>query len=359
MLLYGRWRHHKDAPLSHIKEMLYRDLRGDPCSLFASGMMKLEDHPLLPIYRARVEAERKQNSDVPVEPPFSPILMSGGDVSDRVFSRFAIPDSFTRTETGTFKTVGFQMRTASIGSTIASSGGSTSSSRPTSSNIDSAVDLRSRTSASVSKQASRTASPKPATRITRPSLKSTWPLDNDDELEEPLTTDSFERKLIINKGRWVGCPEPQAYFWGERELQPFPRPVSFVSRAYINEYCRGEASDLRTQDRKITHVKAEEAENPFWDSDEEEEEEADEAPQDLKLGAKVPIKARQAVTLRAVSRQQRSNFLNSPFHPGNQKLDRFEWFTVDASDRTQTIVTAEDGYQHRFTPRPRGNMSFP
>lgn len=267
MLLYGRWKHHKDAPLSHLKDMISRDMRGnDSCSIFGSGMMSIEDHPVLPIYRARLKAEHKEDSDIPPEPPLSPILMSGRNASHRTLLRCAAPVSFTM-EAGTFKTTGFQMRTASMGSTI-----------------DSAIEVLSDTGASVSNTRKCTTFVNPTIRITPPSLPSPYFGSPLREPEEPLRTAHFERKLIPVNGVYYPVPKHNIDTNSENDIPdvtvPRKIPEPMIHERYVVEFC---------WDRNVTIVDAEDAENAFWETDEEEEDE-DDTTKATNLGAKMPIK---------------------------------------------------------------------
>lgn len=124
MALFGRWRHRKDAPLELVKNMIDRDLRGPgACSLYGPGGLKIEDHPLVCLYNERVEKLREEEPSTlqePKTPLLSPILLQGSSASQRLSMRSSTPITFSMSEDGTFKTTGFQMRTASTGSTVES-----------------------------------------------------------------------------------------------------------------------------------------------------------------------------------------------------------------------------------------------
>ena len=123
MVLFGRWRHRKDAPLSQVKEMIERELRGPgACSLYGPGGLKTEDHPLVCLYNERLEKLKEEESGDLQESksPLSPTLLQGNSASQRSSLRSSTPITFTVTEDGTFKTTGFRMRSGSIGSTVES-----------------------------------------------------------------------------------------------------------------------------------------------------------------------------------------------------------------------------------------------
>lgn len=124
MALFGRWRHRKDAPLEFVKDMIDRDLRGPgACSLYGPGGLRIEDHPLVCLYNERVEKLREEGSSTlqePKTPLLSPILLQGNSASQRLSMRSSTPITFSMSEDGTFQTTGFQMRTASTGSSVES-----------------------------------------------------------------------------------------------------------------------------------------------------------------------------------------------------------------------------------------------
>jgi hypothetical protein len=124
MALFGRWRHRRDAPLELVKNMIDRDLRGPgACSLYGPGGLKIEDHPLVCLYNERVEKLREEEPSTLQEantPLLSPILLQGSCASQRLSMRLSTPITFSMSEDGMFQTTGFQMRTASTGSTVES-----------------------------------------------------------------------------------------------------------------------------------------------------------------------------------------------------------------------------------------------
>lgn len=124
MVLFGRWRHRKDAPLSQVEAMIDQELRGPgACSLYGPRGLDTKDHPLVRHYIDRVgklQDEMTGNSETPETPLLSPILLQGSSVSQRYSMRSSTPVTFGITTDGTFKTTGFQTRTASAGSTVES-----------------------------------------------------------------------------------------------------------------------------------------------------------------------------------------------------------------------------------------------
>ncbi|KAM0723206.1 hypothetical protein Q7P37_001406 [Cladosporium fusiforme] len=285
MVLYGRWKHHKDAPLAHLKNMISSDMRGDPCSLFASGMMKLEDHPVLPVYRARLKAKGKEDHDLPLE-PLSPTLMSGRKISHRSALRFATPITFSRTLAGTFKTTGFQKRPASW------------------STLDSAVDLPSENEASASSRTSNTTSntlsfpPKigkgPPKALVNASFDGKEPY-------MPLRTRHFERKLLLTKATYD--PQPERDFSDLGDLAEVvdvfpPKPEAHILKEYLNEVNMVIVAAEDLKDAKGD-------ENPFYDSDEEDEDMNGGPPSPI-VFKKMPIRPlRKPVCLKKHQRQLR------------------------------------------------------
>jgi hypothetical protein len=124
MVLFGRWRHRKDAPLSQVEAMIDQELRGPgACSLYGPGGLDTKDHPLVCHYIDRVgklQDEMIGNSETPETPLLSPILLQGSSASQRYSMRSSTPVTFSMSSDGTFKTTGFQTRTASTGSTVES-----------------------------------------------------------------------------------------------------------------------------------------------------------------------------------------------------------------------------------------------
>jgi hypothetical protein len=122
MVLFGRWRHRKDAPLSQVEAMINQELRGPgACSLYGPGGLETKDHPLVCHYIDRVgklQDEMTGNSETPETPLLSPILLQGSSASQRYSMRSSTPVTFSMSSDGTFKTTGFQTRTASTGSTV-------------------------------------------------------------------------------------------------------------------------------------------------------------------------------------------------------------------------------------------------
>lgn len=125
MVLFGRWRHHKDAPLSLVKDMIEQELRGPgACSLYGPGGLKTSDHPLVCYYNERVEKlQQEEESALQASklPLLSPVLMQGSSASQRSLLRSTTPVTFSMSKDGTFQTTGFHKRTDSMGSTVGSS----------------------------------------------------------------------------------------------------------------------------------------------------------------------------------------------------------------------------------------------
>ena len=124
MALFGRWRHRKDAPLSIVKNMIDRELRGPgACSLYGPGGLKIEDHPLVCLYNERVEKSKEEESGTlqePKTPLLSPILLQGGSASQKLAMRPSTPITSGISQDGTFPTTGFRLRSGSTGSTVKS-----------------------------------------------------------------------------------------------------------------------------------------------------------------------------------------------------------------------------------------------
>ena len=124
MVLFGRWRHRKDAPLSQVKAMIEQELRGPgACSLYGPGGLQTSEHPLVVHYNERVEKIQEENINnlqEPKTPLLSPVLLQGSCASQRYSMRSSTPVTFGISKDGTFQTTGFQTRTASAGSTVES-----------------------------------------------------------------------------------------------------------------------------------------------------------------------------------------------------------------------------------------------
>lgn len=122
MVLFGRWRHHKDAPLSFVKDMIEKDLRGPgSCSLYGPGGLNVSEHPLVCYYNERLrklQQEENSDSDSLGEAQLSPILLQGRNASHRSLLRDVTPVTFNMSKDGTFRTTGFHKRTSSVGSTV-------------------------------------------------------------------------------------------------------------------------------------------------------------------------------------------------------------------------------------------------
>jgi hypothetical protein len=124
MVLFGRWRHRKDAPLSQVKAMIEQELRGPGASsLYGPGGLQTEDHPLVCHFNKRVEKLQEEmagSSKEPETPLLSPVLLQGSSASQRCAIRSSTPVTFSMSKDGTFQTTGFRVRSASTGSTVES-----------------------------------------------------------------------------------------------------------------------------------------------------------------------------------------------------------------------------------------------
>jgi hypothetical protein len=124
MVLFGRWRHHKDAPLSLVKDMVEQELRSPgACSLYGPGGLEVSDHPLLCHYNERLrqlKSEEEIKTQAVSTPALSPILMQGHSASHRSLLRLETPVTLSMSKDGTFQATCFQKRSASTGSTIES-----------------------------------------------------------------------------------------------------------------------------------------------------------------------------------------------------------------------------------------------
>ena len=125
MVLFGRWRHRKDAPLSLVKNMIEQELRGPgACSLYGPGGLKTSDHPLVCHYNERLRKLQEEQTDNSMEPNtpelLSPVLLQGSSASQRCSLRSKTRITFSMSGDGTFRTTGFQTRTGSTGSTVES-----------------------------------------------------------------------------------------------------------------------------------------------------------------------------------------------------------------------------------------------
>jgi hypothetical protein len=119
MALFGRWRHHKDAPLPFIKDTIEQELRGPGAKSIYGFLerMPVVAHPLMRHYHERLEKELHEHDDQML----SPIMMEGMNASQRYTLRTKIPVTFNMNEEGTFQSTGFHQRTCSTGSTVESS----------------------------------------------------------------------------------------------------------------------------------------------------------------------------------------------------------------------------------------------
>jgi hypothetical protein len=125
MVLFGRWRHHRDAPLSFVRRMIEEELRGAGAnSLYGPGGLDISDHPLVCYYNDRVrklQQAAEENDTVVDAEPLSPIMMQGSSAAQRLSLRMKTPITFGMSKEGAFLATGFHKRTGSMGSTVESS----------------------------------------------------------------------------------------------------------------------------------------------------------------------------------------------------------------------------------------------
>jgi len=119
MVSFGRWRHHKDAPLSLVKDLIERDLReSGPGALYGPGGLKIVDHPLVLYYNSRLrKAHQSEKSEIL---PLHPITAASRSASQALLLQAPTPVTFSMDKTGMFKTTGFHTRTDSTSSTVES-----------------------------------------------------------------------------------------------------------------------------------------------------------------------------------------------------------------------------------------------
>jgi hypothetical protein len=123
MALFGRWRLHKDAPISFVKDTIEQELRG-PGANSLHGFLKrmpVASHPLVRHHHERIVKEMQEDGD-----QLSPPMMEGTNASQRYALRTKTRVTFNMNEEGTFQSTGFHQRTGSTGSTVESSEGSNS-----------------------------------------------------------------------------------------------------------------------------------------------------------------------------------------------------------------------------------------
>jgi hypothetical protein len=124
MISFGRWRHHKDAPLSLVKDMIERDLRDPgPCALYGPGGLDVIDHPLVSYYNSRLKkAQQGEDYDASSAPKLYPITASHVRLQCPLLQSPQAPTAITfyMDQNGMFTATGFDIRTASMSSTIAS-----------------------------------------------------------------------------------------------------------------------------------------------------------------------------------------------------------------------------------------------
>jgi hypothetical protein len=121
MVSFGRWRHHKDAPLSHVKDMIDRDLR-DPgrCAPYGPGGLGVFDHPLVDYYNNRLqEIQQGENYEDSSASHLSPITADHCRLQCQLLIS-PTPVTFSMDMGGMFTAMGFYTRTASMSSTIES-----------------------------------------------------------------------------------------------------------------------------------------------------------------------------------------------------------------------------------------------
>ena len=121
MISFGRWRHHKDAPLSLIRDMIDSDLR-DPgrCAPYGPGGLDVFDHPLVDYYNNRLqEIQQGDNHEASSALHISPIAADHCRLQCQLLIS-PTPISFSMNMDGMFTATGFYTRTASMSSAIES-----------------------------------------------------------------------------------------------------------------------------------------------------------------------------------------------------------------------------------------------
>jgi hypothetical protein len=121
MALFGRWRLHKDAPTSFVKDTIEQELRGPGANSLHGFLerMPVASHPLVRHHQERLVKEMQEDGD-----QLSPVMMEGMTASQRYALRTKTRVTFNMNEEGTFQSTGFHQRTGSTGSTVESSEGS-------------------------------------------------------------------------------------------------------------------------------------------------------------------------------------------------------------------------------------------
>jgi hypothetical protein len=122
MVSFGRWRHHKDAPLDLVKDMINRDLReSGPRALYGPGGLDVFDHPLVCYYNNRLqEVQQGEDYDASSAPQLSPLTTASWQGFECPLLRAPTPIHLNMDENGMFTMTGFHTRTASVSSTIQS-----------------------------------------------------------------------------------------------------------------------------------------------------------------------------------------------------------------------------------------------
>jgi hypothetical protein len=121
MVSFGRWRHHKDAPLSLVKDMIDRDLRDSGrCAPYGPGGLNVFDHSLVDYYNNRLqEIQQGETYEESPVPHLSPITADHCRLQCQLLIS-PTPVTFSMDMRGMFTATGFYTRTASMSSTIES-----------------------------------------------------------------------------------------------------------------------------------------------------------------------------------------------------------------------------------------------
>lgn len=222
MVLFGRWKHHKDAPLSSIRELIEKEFR-EPgcCSLYGSGILPIKDHPLVLIYNARLNALSKDKEfDPATDPPLSPIMMLGHDESQRASMRLKTleQDGGKPNKDGIWQDPPFKPRSASTSSTIISLDNDDAS-RPSKKTLSKSIPPKTMKKSNLCASGVQGERPQIATPV--------QPRDT----SLPIYAD-FEKPAAMHDSKlnwdWLVFNAPEL---------PLPKPVAYVSARYVVEVC--------------------------------------------------------------------------------------------------------------------------
>lgn len=219
MIMFGRWRHHKDAPLSFVREMIEKDISGPGSqSLYGCGILKIEDHPLVPLYNARLKKAQLDGSyDAKSMPPLSPILVGGNSTASRLAMRTSTSISCSMTGDSIFRTAGFAQRTRSMCS-VSSSNDSISSEKDTTASPDNSNKQKSLLSALAKSAHTSDETQKPRSKIL--ATKDIYPPPNPDP--------AMNWRELMASG-------DSNHYLSPRYIR---RPEPYISEQYIAEHCK-------------------------------------------------------------------------------------------------------------------------